>query len=73
MSNYVYTQNCSFIEWYDTHKKDIISMFHMILEWIDDGDFYVYNSRKGFYKKFVYFVYKNSVPYIIRDEENYTI
>lgn len=70
MDNYIFQKNCSFREWYNHYKDDIIKLFYFVLDWIEEEDLGVYETRKGFYRNFVYFVYKNSVPYIYIDEVN---
>ncbi len=60
----VYEQNCTFREWYEHYKSNIVELFYTILDWIEEEDLYVYYSRQDFYRNFVYFVYKNSVPFI---------
>lgn len=62
----VYNKNCSFREWYDNYKIDIIHMFHILLNWLDGEELSVYGTREYFYTNFVQFVYKNSVPYIYK-------
>ena len=60
----VYTKNCTFREWYNEYKREIITLFHQIIQWIIHNKYTIPISRKEFYRNFVYFVYKNSIPYI---------
>ena len=62
--NYIFKKNCTFREWYEQYKSDIIKLFHNILDWCDDEELIIYGTRKEFYRSFVYFVYKNSIPFI---------
>lgn len=62
--NYIFKKNCTFREWYEHYKSDIIKLFHTILDWCDDEELIIYGTRKEFYRSFVYFVYKNSIPFI---------
>ena len=62
--DYVFKKNCSFHEWYQFYKLEIIDMFHSLLNWLIENDFQIECTKKTFYKKFVRFVYKNSTPYI---------
>ena len=62
--NIIYEQNCSFREWYDTYKSEIITLYYEVYNWIENEDFYVYVSREEFYTNFVHFLYKNSIPHI---------
>jgi len=62
--NIILEKNCSFREWYQHYKPDIISLFHIIIEWIEQEDLLVYGTRQQFYNIFVHFVYKNSIPFI---------
>ena len=60
----IYKKNCTFSEWYEHYKDDIIKMFHIILRWVDDEELVIYGTHEIFYKSFVHFVYKNSIPFI---------
>ena len=62
--NVILNKNCSFREWYDHYKLDIIQLFHIVIEWIEQEELYVYYSKPEFYNSFVHFVYKNSIPFI---------
>ena len=62
----IYKKNCTFREWYEYYKTDIICMFHIILDWVENEELLIYGTHENFYRNFVQFVYKNSTPFIYK-------